>query len=116
MVNEVRGFKNEGFEAYRQMLLNLYPPRDAELNFEHAARQAYIAFSMSMMAAAEEKVDSTPMEGFEASKVDDLLGLGELGLRSVVMLPLGYRDPQEDWNVNLTKVRRAKEQFVRYFK
>lgn len=116
LVNEVRGFKNEGFEAYRQMLLNLYPPRDAELNFEHAARQAYIAFSMSMMAAAEEKVDSTPMEGFEASKVDDLLGLGELGLRSVVMLPLGYRDPQEDWNVNLTKVRRAKEQFVRYFK
>ena len=116
LVNEVRGFKNEGFEAYRQMLLNLYPPRDAELNFEHAARQAYIAFSMSMMAAAEEKVDSTPMEGFEASKVDDLLGLGELGLRSVVMLPLGYRDPQEDWNVNLTKVRRAKEQFVSYFK
>lgn len=116
LVNEVRGFKNEGFEAYRQKLLNFYPQRDPELNYEHAARQAYIGFSMSMIAAAEEKVDCTPMEGFDPAELDKILGLRDLGLRSAVMLPLGYRDTEGDWNVNLQKVRRPMEKFVRWFK
>lgn len=115
LVNEVRGFKNEGFEAYRQKLLNFYPQRDPELNYEHAARQAYIGFSMSMIAAAEEKVDCTPMEGFDPAELDKILGLRDLGLRSAVMLPLGYRDTEGDWNVNLQKVRRPMEKFVRWF-
>lgn len=116
LVNEVRGIKNEGFEAYRQMLLGMYPQRDPEINFQHAARQAYIAFAMSMVQAAEEKVDCTPIEGFEPNALDEILGLRELGLRSAVILPLGYRDAEGDWNVSLTKVRRPKDQFVRWFK
>ena len=40
LTNTVRGFKNEGWENYRQMLLSSYPQRDAEVNFQHAARQA----------------------------------------------------------------------------
>ena len=63
--NTVRGFENEGWENYRQMLLNSYPQRDAEVNFNHAAKQAYIAFSQAVAAAAFEGVDSTPMEGFD---------------------------------------------------
>ncbi|MFA7614576.1 MAG: nitroreductase family protein [Candidatus Caldatribacteriota bacterium] len=116
LVNEIRGFKNEGFEAYRQMLINLYTPRDPQVNFEHAARQAYIGFATSIVAAAEEKVDCTPMEGFEVDALDEILELRKMGLRSVLMLPLGYRDEEGDWNVNLVKVRRAKEDFVRWFK
>lgn len=45
LTNEVRGFENQGWENYRQMLLGNYPQRDAETNFQHAARQAYIAFT-----------------------------------------------------------------------
>jgi nitroreductase/dihydropteridine reductase len=116
LVNEVRGFKNEGFEAYRKMLLGLYPPRDPEINFQHAARQAYIAFAMAMVQAAEEKVDCTPIEGFEPDALDEILELRKLGLRSAVMLPLGYRDTEGDWNVKLVKVRRPKDQFVRLCK
>lgn len=116
LVNEVRGFKNEGFEAYRQMLLNTYPQRDPEVNFQHTARQAYIAFSMAMIQASEEKIDCTPMEGFDPAALDEILGLRKLGLRSAVMLPLGYRDVEGDWNVKLVKVRRPKDQFVRLYK
>lgn len=112
-VNEVRGFKNEGFEAYRQQLLNLYPQRDPEINFQHTARQAYIAFGIAMLQAAEEKVDCTPMEGFDPNALDEILGLNAMGLRSAIMLPLGYRDEVGDWNVKLVKVRRPKDQFVR---
>lgn len=112
LTNDIRGFKNEGWENYRQMLLSSYPQKDAEENFQHAARQAYIAFSQAIAAAAFEKVDSTPIEGFDPNALDEILGLREKGLRSCVILPLGYRDADRDWLVNLTKVRKSKEDLV----
>lgn len=112
LVNTERGFENEGWENYRQMLLGSYPNRDAEENFNHAAKQAYIAFSMALTAAAFEGVDATPMEGFDPAQVDEILGLREKGLRSCVLLPVGYRSPENDWLVNLKKVRKAKSDLV----
>lgn len=110
--NEVRGFTNEGWENYRQQLLNAYPQRDPQVNFEHAARQAYIALSAALMASAYEGVDSTPMEGFDPNALDEILGLRARHLRSVAVLPLGYRLAEQDWLVNLPKVRRPRERFV----
>ena len=112
LTNEARGFVNEGWENYRQMLLNSYPQKDAEVNFQHAARQAYIAFSQAIAAAAFEGVDSTPIEGFDPDALDEILNLREKGLRSCVILPLGYRDAENDWLVNLTKVRKSREDLV----
>lgn len=112
LTNEIRGFKNDGWEAYRQMLLSTYPKRDAEANYQHAARQAYVALGTALIAAAMEGVDSTPMEGFDPAAADEILGIRELGLRSVVLLPLGYRKEEGDWLVNLKKVRRPLEDFV----
>lgn len=112
LVNEKRGFKNEGWENYRKMLLDTYVPRDAETNFQHAARQAYIGFGMALAAAAFEEVDATPMEGFDADALDGILDLRARGLRSVTIMPLGYRDASQDWLANLKKVRRDRAQFV----
>lgn len=112
LTNEARGFVNEGWENYRQMLLNSYPQKDAEVNFQHAARQVYIAFSQAIAAAAFEGVDSTPIEGFDPDALDEILNLREKGLRSCVILPLGYRDAENDWLVNLTKVRKSREDLV----
>lgn len=112
LTNTVRGFKNEGWENYRKLILSMYPGRDAEVNFEHAARQAYIGLSAAMMAAAFEAVDCTPMEGFDPKAMDEILDLRARGLRSVAILPLGYRQPDQDWLINLAKVRRPREQFI----
>lgn len=112
LVNSERGFSNEGWENYRKYLLASYPARDAEVNFQHCAKQAYIALGMALAAAAIEEVDSTPMEGFNPDAVDEILGLRAKGLRSVVLLPLGYRDAKQDWLVNLKKVRRPRARFV----
>ena len=112
LTNQQRGGTNEGWENYRQMLLNNYPQRDAQVNFEHAARQAYIGLGAALIAAAFEEVDSTPMEGFDPAKLDEILSLRERGLRSVAILPLGYRADEGDWLVNLKKVRRPREQFI----
>ena len=112
LINTVRGFKNDGWENYRQQILAGYPPRGPEVNHQHAARQAYMGLMAAMMAAAFEEVDCTPMEGFDPPAVDEILKLSERSLRSVVMLPLGYRETDKDWLVNLKKVRRPMAQFV----
>lgn len=116
LTNEIRGFKNEGWENYRQQLLNSYPQKSAEENFQHASKQAYIAFTAALTAAAFQKVDATPMEGFDADKVDEILNLREKGLRSAVLLPIGYRDASEDWLVNLEKVRKPISKLVTEYK
>lgn len=112
LTNDIRESTNEGWENYRQRLLKAYPARDAEVNFQHAARQAYIGLGSALIAAAAEQVDCTPMEGFTPADLDNILNLPERGLRSIVILPLGYREEDGDWLVNLKKVRRSKEQFV----
>lgn len=112
LTNEIRGFKNEGWENYRQMLLSSYPQRDAEVNFEHAARQTYIAFMAAIAQSAFEGVDSTPMEGFNPDALDEILGLREKGLRSTLLLPIGYRAAKKDWLVNLVKVRKPIEELI----
>jgi nitroreductase/dihydropteridine reductase len=112
LTNEERGTKNEGWENYRKMLLGSYPQRSAEVNFQHAARQAYIGLSAALVAAAFEEVDSTPMEGFDPDALDKILDLRAKGLRSVALLPLGYRQVEGDWLVNLKKVRKPMSKFV----
>jgi len=112
MTETIRNFKSESGTAYRQMLLDTYPTRDAEVNFTHAAKQAYIGLGTALIAAADGQVDCTPMEGFNPPAVDEVLDLHAKGLRSVVMLPLGYRKADEDWLMNLKKVRRSKEQYI----
>lgn len=112
LTNDIRGVKNEGWENYRQMLLGIVADRGTEANYQAAARQAYIGLGAAVIAAAFEEVDATPMEGFDPSAVDDILGLKAKHLRSVVLLPLGYRAAEGDWLVNLKKVRRSRDNFV----
>lgn len=116
MTEKIRNFTSESGTAYRQMLLKVYPARDAEINFTHAAKQVYIGLGTALIAAAYEEVDSTPMEGFDPQALDTILNLKEIGLRSVVLLPLGYRKADEDWLLNLKKARRAKENFISWIK
>jgi nitroreductase len=83
-----------------------------EQRFQWAARQTYIAFGIAIAAAAIERVDATPMEGFRNAELDELLGLKERGLRSTSLLALGHRDVANDHLVNLKKVRRPKEELI----
>ena len=69
-----------------------------------------------MLAAAFEEVDTTPMEGFDPEAVDEILYLKAKNLRSVILLPIGYRAAEGDWLVNLKKVKRSTENFVTFVK
>ena len=106
---ETRDAPIESLAGFKDTLLNIITNNTTEQNFNWAARQAYIAFGTAIAAAAEERVDATPMEGFDSAALDEFLGLKEKGLRSLTLLPLGYRDASNDWLVNLPKVRRERE-------
>jgi nitroreductase len=110
--NAERGVPAAATADYVARLKSIYLPREAEVNFEHAARQAYIAFGTAIAEAALLKVDATPMEGFDNAKFDEILKLNEQGLKSVTILPLGYRDEANDWLAGLKKVRQSKESFI----
>ncbi len=106
-----RGMKVEDLAGFRQMGMGVVN-RPATENFEWSARQAYIALGTALLAAAEQKVDATPMEGFNNEEVDKILGLKEKGLRSVALLPLGYRDENKDYLSKAKKVRRSREKLI----
>jgi len=81
---------------------------EAEQNFIWTARQVYIAFGVGIVAATNEDVDATPMEGFSTEALDKILGLAEQNLGSTTILTLGYRDETNDQLVHAAKVRKSK--------
>lgn len=107
-----RSLPGDTSEAYKERLLNLYKSLGKEWQENHCAKQAHISFGMAIAAAAEQRVDATPMEGFDNAKMDEFLGLDKSGLKSVVILPIGYRDEASDWLVKLKKWRTPKEEFI----
>jgi len=107
-INEIarqREIPVESLEGMSGMMKQSLSNMTQEQKISWAQRQAYIGLGFALTAAATEEVDSTPMEGFNPPAVDKILGLQEHGLMSVVVLPLGYRDSENDYLSNAKKVR-----------
>ena len=109
---DVRGLPRGRFGSYTDKLKEIYGAQTAEEHFSHTARQTYIALGLAMAQAAELKIDSTPAEGFSNEVVYEILGLRELGLKSVSLLYLGYRDLENDYLSHMKKVRIPMEEFI----
>ncbi len=111
-VAEVRSVPLEQLADFKKALVGGLLSRSDEQNFNWAARQAYIALGTALIAAADVQVDATPMEGFDAPRFDQLLGLSDQGLKSVVVLALGYRDAEKDFFAKFKKVRLPENRLV----
>jgi nitroreductase len=113
-INEIakqREIPVESLNGLQDMMNGSLTNMTHEQKISWAQRQAYIGLGFALTAAAVEEVDSTPMEGFVPESVDTVLGLQELGLKSVVVLPLGYRDTENDYLSTLKKVRWDNDKF-----
>lgn len=112
LIVKTREVPAESMDTFKSRLGEGFLSFTPEQAFNWASRQAYIALGTAIIAAANLKVDSTPMEGFAADQFDEILGLREKGLKSVVLLALGYRDEANDPLANMKKVRMPKEQLT----
>jgi nitroreductase len=113
-IASLRGIPVESLDGMRNMVSGSIAGKTPEQLLNWNMRQAYIALGFGLVAAANEQVDATPMEGFNPEALDAALGLTEKGLHSTVILTLGYRDAEKDHLSSAAKVRRNKEElFVR---
>ena len=114
LTTDERGLVRGRFKRYTDMLKEKFGEMDKEEQYQHAANQAYIALGMALAQAAELRIDSTPIGGFDPKLVDELLDLPSKGLRSVCLLYLGYADPERDWMGQMKKVRNSMEEFATF--
>lgn len=110
-VASTRNLPLESLNEFRKMIEGNITTRTDEQVHQWAARQAYIALGYATAAASLEKVDSTPMEGFNAAALNEILGLDEKGMSAVAVLALGYRDEENDHLAKAPKVRRPATSF-----
>lgn len=103
-IQKVRGVTRESLEGYRGMMLGSIQKLTSEQLLAWNTRQVYIALGNLMTSAAVLGVDTCPMEGFDPTQYDQILGLKAKGLRSVVCCALGYRHSQDPYT-GLKKVR-----------
>lgn len=105
MMEEQRNLENGALNGLKDMLIAYFSPQTPEQNAIWSDKQAYIGLGTALIAAAELKVDATPMEGYDPQLFDEVLGLSEKGLHASVIMSLGYRDTSNDYLASMPKVR-----------
>lgn len=111
-IAEIRTTKRKELAGFEEMLDNTVLKFSPMEKNKWAVNQTYIALGNLLSAAANFKIDSCPMEGFEADKFDQILGLKEKGLTTAVVAAIGYRS-QEDKFQHDVKVRKSKEELFK---
>ena len=101
---ETRDIPLESVQGYGEYIKGSIAGKDETFILNWNKRQAYIALGSLLAAAGELRVDSCPMEGFDPTKFDEILGLKEKGLTATVIAPVGYRHA-EDHAAQYAKVR-----------
>ncbi|MBJ6367295.1 NAD(P)H-dependent oxidoreductase [Snuella sedimenti] len=92
-------------DPYKKELIKTVKGMSVEERQQWSKNQAYIALGNLMTVCAVEGIDSCPMEGFVSDDYDNMLKLSEKGLKSVLLLPVGYRS-HDDMFAGFEKVRR----------
>ncbi len=110
-VSETRGIAAEDLTGYADFMKSKLMTLTEEEKTIWTARQAYIALGNLLSAAADMKIDTCPMEGFDSERFNEILGLNEKGLNAAVLVAVGYRS-EEDETQHYKKVRKSKENLI----
>ena len=108
-VAATRGLPTDALQGYSDFMKSKINALPVEQRNVWTSKQTYIALSNLLNAAAELGIDVTPMEGFEADKFNEILGLEALGLNASLVATIGYRHA-EDATQNYAKVRKSNEE------
>lgn len=104
-VRRIRSTPDEILDPFKDFLIGDFEKKPREEINEWAINQAYLAMGTLLTVCATEEIDACPMEGFQAEKYDEVLGLKDLNLKSVLVLPVGYRAADDTFQ-DFKKVRK----------
>lgn len=110
-ISDTRSIPLEELEGLKKMLLTLTLKED-DFKRAWAKNQVYIALGNLLNVCATLRVDACPMEGVSPKKYDEILGLSKMGLKAVVVCPVGYRSKDDEYS-ELNKVRFSKDKIVK---
>ncbi len=108
-ISETRGIPAESLASFGDYMKGGINSMPQDVKNIWAAKQTYLALGNLLNAAAELKIDITPMEGFVPAKVNEILGLDKLNLNATLMATIGYRH-EEDTTQHYKKVRKSNEE------
>ena len=106
---KTRGLPADALKGYGDFMKSKIVSLPEDVRNTWASKQTYLALGNLMNAASELKIDVTPMEGFEPAQVNEILGLGKLGLNATLLATIGYRH-EEDVTQHYAKVRKSNEE------
>ncbi|BDD04661.1 NAD(P)H-dependent oxidoreductase [Aureibacter tunicatorum] len=112
-VADARNVSIDSLEGYSNMIKGTINNHSDESKETWLSKQLYIALGNLLTTCAIEEVDSCPMEGFIKEKYDDILNLKEKGLKSQLIVPIGYR-AEDDPYASLKKVRKNQEDVIEW--
>lgn len=110
LIAQTRNLSKESLEGYNNMMTGSLQNLNKEQVETWVSKQAYIALGFGLVSAAVLGIDTCPMEGFSGDDFDRILNLNKRGLKSKVIMAVGYRS-EEDKYQHLAKVRQKKEDF-----
>ena len=108
-IANTRGLSIADLKGYSDFMKSKIVPLSIENKAVWTSKQTYLALANLLNAAAELKIDVTPMEGFEPEKYNEILGLNKLGLNAALVATVGYRH-EEDTTQHYAKVRKPIEE------
>ncbi|WP_304199784.1 NAD(P)H-dependent oxidoreductase [Flavobacterium alvei] len=108
-VAETRNIPETALSGYGDFMKGGILSKSDDDKANWTSKQTYLALGNLLNAAAELKIDVTPMEGFVPAQVNEILGFNELGLNASLIAPIGYRS-QEDDTQHYAKVRKSNEE------
>lgn len=108
-IGAIRGIPSESLSGYAGYIKGSVNAMSEDAKNIWSAKQTYLAMGNLLNAAAELKIDVTPMEGFVPAQVNEILGLDKLGLNASLIATIGYRHV-EDATQHNKKVRKSTEE------
>ena len=108
-VAQTRGIEIEKLTGYGDFMKSKLTPLEQNVKSDWTARQTYLALGNLINAAAELRIDVTPMEGFDAHAFNAILQLDSKGLSAAVVAAVGYRH-EDDHAQHLKKVRKTEHE------
>ena len=110
-IKDIRNTPDKILDPFKDYLVEDFSNQSQDNIEDWAIKQAYLAMGNILTVCAVEGIDSCPMEGFNPDRYDEILGLKKKGLKSVLLLPIGYR-ASDDMFADFKKVRKQVSESV----